>query len=177
MERISTLLAIAAVLGLAGCATPSTPYQAAGQGRHGYLEGQIDADTWRVRFSGNRATDRGVVEDYVLYRAAEITLEQGANGFVVVREDVEKDVSFYGNNYNPHYGVIYGHGRYLRRGNYGYGFGYGPSTLRPVNSYTDHLKIRMFRDQAPEGFGPTYDAQAILRFMGPKIVRPAPIDG
>ena len=179
MARFPILIALAAALGLAACATPPTPYQAGGEGRHGYFEDQIDPETWRVRFSGNRATDRAVVEDYVLYRAAEITLAQGADGFVVIRQEVEKDVGYYGTIHYPHSGIYFGHGRggYRSRSHFGYGFGYGTSSLRPVSSYTDHLRIRMFRDQAPEGLGASYDAEAIMRVMGPKIVRPVPIDG
>lgn len=173
MTRIATGLSLALAIALAACATPPTPYQPIGEARYGYAEEQIDAETWRVRFAGNTATDRAVVEDYVLYRAAEIATANGADGFVVLKEDVEKDVAYYGNTYQPFGAYHFGHGHH--HSGFGYGIGYG--TVRADNRYTDHLRIRLFKTVAPEGQGASYDARAILRVLGPKIVRPAPTDG
>ncbi len=170
---------LTAALALTACATPPTPYQPIGESRYGYAEEQIDAETWRVRFSGNAVTDRAVVVDYVFYRAAEIAAAEGTDGFIVLKEDIEPEVSYYGSPspypYYPHGTFFFGRGH--RHSHYGYGVGYGTGTLRADQRYTDHLRIRLFRELAPEDQGQAYDAQAILRTLGPKIVRPPPPGG
>lgn len=169
-----TTLAISVVAGLAltACALPPTPYQPLIEsGRYGYSEEQIDAETWRVLFAGNRATDRGQVEDYVLYRSAEIAASAKADGFVVLKEEIEKDVAYYGVTHYPYGGFYFGHRRHHRSH---IGVGIGTSNVTPQNSYTGHLRIRLFQQQAPEGLGPAYDARAVLKVLGPKIVRPEP---
>lgn len=171
-----TTLAILVVTGLAlaACALPPTPYQAVIEsGRYGYSEEQIDAETWRVRFAGNRATDRGRVEDYVLYRSAEIASTAKADGFVVLKDEIEKDVAYYGVTHYPYGGFFFGHGHGRRHRSH-IGIGVGTSNVTPRNSYTGHLRIRLFRQQAPEGLGPAYDARAVLKVLGPKIDRPEP---
>ncbi len=184
MMRFSAIIVrraalLAAALLLAACATPPTPYQPIGESRYGYAEEQIDAETWRVRFSGNAVTNRAVVVDYVFYRAAEITAAEGAGGFVVLKEDIEPEVSYYGSPspypYYPHGAFFFGRGHHHSR--YGYGVGYGTGTVRAERRYTDHLRIRLFREAAPEGEGQTYDAQKILETFAPRIVRPPPPEG
>ena len=172
MSRLPSVLILFAILAMAGCATPPTFYQPAGDGRYGFSEEQIDAETWRVRFAGNSATDRGRVEDYLLYRSAEIAAAAKADGFIVLKEDVEKDVTYYGTTHHSGYGYPYfwGHHGYHRHSHFGVGL--GTTNLRPVNSYTAYATIRLFKDLAPEGRGEAYDAAAILRVMAPKIVRP-----
>lgn len=172
MRGIRIAIFAAAGLALAACAVPPTPYQPLIEsGRYGYSEDQIDPETWRVRFAGNRATDRWRVEDYVLYRSAEIATAAKADGFVVLQEEVEKDISYYGAINYPYGGFYFGRA-YPYQSYVGYGV--ATSNLTPSNSYIGHLRIRLFQQKAPEGLGPAYDARAVLKVLGPKIVRPEP---
>ena len=182
MKRFLTLACAGmALLLLGACATPPTPYQPGPPlNTFGYSQDQIDANTWRVSFNGNSVTSRFTVEDYLLYRSAEIAVESGADGFVVLQDTVETNTSYRGTTsypYSPFYYGGFAYGGY-RRPYYGYGFGYGPgfgyTDLRPVNSYTAFAKIRLFKEFAPEGLGPAYDARAILQTIGRKIIRPQP---
>ena len=173
------MAALAASVMLAACAALPTPYQpAADPSSYGYSDEQIDAETWRVSFAGNSVTARGTVEDYLHYRATEITLAAGAEGFVVVKEDIEKDVTYHGAGYpfgghiSHGFGHGHGHGHYS-----GFGLSFGTGTLSPINSYTGYATIRVFRRTAPADSGTAYDAAAVLRVLGPKIVRPAPEAG
>src|SRR5688572_23728482 len=82
-------LMLAAVAGLlAACAT-ATPYQPATSGSYGFSEQQIEDDRVRISFRGNSVTDRETVETYLLYRAAEVTLQGGHDYFVVAQRDTE----------------------------------------------------------------------------------------
>lgn len=173
-HRTAVLFLLVGLLA-AGCAATPTYYQPALDGGYGFSEEQIDAETWRVRFAGNSVTDRGRVEDYLLYRSAEIAVAAQADGFVVLKEEVEKDVAYYGSTYYPgYYGGHYWFGRHHYHRHSHFGVGVGTTRLRPVKSYTAHATIRLFRERAPEGLGPSYDARAILRVMAPKITRPPP---
>lgn len=169
MDRIVKGLVSAALLAFAACAAPPTPYQEAlNDASYGYNSKQLDENTWRVSFRGNSSTDREVVEDYVLYRSAELTLEQGARGFVVLKDDVDKDTSYYGTGYP--YGGFGSYG-YRRRSSFrSLGFYYGGSS-RSYNRYTSLVTIRLYIDTAPEGLGPAYDAKDLVDTLGPRITR------
>ncbi|NIJ64024.1 CC0125/CC1285 family lipoprotein [Sphingomonas sp.] len=72
----------------------ATPYQpATGNGtavRNGYSDTQIESNRFRISFSGNSLTSRETVERYLLYRAAELTLQQGFDHFILSDRDTEK---------------------------------------------------------------------------------------
>jgi hypothetical protein len=61
------------------------PYQPKAD-RTGYSQQQLDAQTWRVQFSGNINTPRETVENYLLYRSAEIMLFGGYDKFVMLEK-------------------------------------------------------------------------------------------
>ncbi len=95
--------ALASALALASCATP-TPYQPAtgsGSYRTGYWDQQVENDRFRVTFAGNSLTSRETVERYLLYRAAELTLQNGFDHFVLVDRETETRTSTY---LNPRFG-------------------------------------------------------------------------
>ena len=78
---------------LAGCGT-ATPYQPATDGQ-GYAEQALERDRYRVTFVGNSLTSRETVENYLLYRAAEVTLEKGYDHFVIVEKDTERNTIYH----------------------------------------------------------------------------------
>ena len=67
-------------LALAGCATGYGADDITG----GYSEAQISPGVWTLRYAGNGYTTRETVQTFWLYRAAELTLEQGYDGFEIV---------------------------------------------------------------------------------------------
>lgn len=87
MPRRSLLLLLAATL--AACAT-ATPYQPMKDGV-GYGEQKLEDNRYRVWFAGNSKTPREAVEDYVLYRAAELALENGYDYFVLSDRSTEAE--------------------------------------------------------------------------------------
>ncbi len=104
---------------LAGCTT-ATPYQPLNATRvqGGYVNQQLDQTHWRVAFYGNSLTSRPQVENYLLYRAAELTLQQGFTCFTVVNQGTNRQTSVRVDPYGP--------GAYGPYGRYGYGGGYYP---------------------------------------------------
>ena len=112
---------VAAGLALAACAT-ATPYQPAGFNgqRGGYAEQRLENNRFRVSFSGNSLTSREQVEQSLLLRSAELTVESGYDWFSTVNRATDRDVRlqgipdpFYRDRYSPFWGPSW---RYYRRG-------------------------------------------------------------
>ncbi|WEK42740.1 MAG: hypothetical protein P0Y64_15400 [Candidatus Sphingomonas colombiensis] len=82
---------------VSGCATETTYRPATGKGfyRTGYSDRQIESNRWLVTFAGNTVTDRDTVERYLLYRAAELTLQNGYDYFVMVDRTTDRQAQTY----------------------------------------------------------------------------------
>ena len=79
---------------VAACQTP-TPYKAAvTQNDDGYSTQRIEANRFRISFKGNSLTTRQTVDTYMLYRAAEVTLQNAGDYFIVVNKDVDKSTGY-----------------------------------------------------------------------------------
>ena len=193
MSRKSVGLAVAAVLavGLAGCATP-TPYQPNLPGQAatgGYSEIRVEPDRWRVNFAGNSLTSRETVEGYLLYRSAELTLQQGYDWFTIVDRETNRDRRTYVEPdpfYRPWYGPSFGywrpHWRY-----YGAGFGWRSwdpfwgdpfwadrVDVRTVDRFEANAEIVMRRGPKPIDDPRAFDARAVIDSLKPRIQYPAP---
>ncbi|MEM6650539.1 MAG: hypothetical protein AAF603_09845, partial [Pseudomonadota bacterium] len=94
---------------LAACAT-STPYDAANDQGYGFSEQRIEDDRYRIVFKGNSLTRRETVENYLLYRAAEVTVKNGYDHFIVVEDDTERSTT-YTQTGNAGFFPYYGFGR------------------------------------------------------------------
>jgi hypothetical protein len=91
-NRIAMVLTLFA---LSGCVSP-TPYQPADAAhRNGYSDQRLADNRIRVSFSGNSATRREQVEDYLLLRAAETTREAGYAWFAFDTRDTEAKTTYY----------------------------------------------------------------------------------
>jgi hypothetical protein len=148
---------------LAACAGSPTPYQQARNG-YGYSEQQIEESRYRVSFAGNSATSRQTVEDYLLYRAAELTVQTGHDYFEVVDRNTVQEYSGYGGA--PEVGVGFGGGS---------GFGVGLSV--PVfggsggaGRYTADMDILVHDGEKPQDDPDAYDAFSVISRLQPKIL-------
>ena len=187
--------AIAVSLTLAGllsaCAT-ATPYQPNIPGQAtsgGYSEQRIEPNRFRVTFSGNSLTSRETVEGYLLFRAAELTVQQGFDWFSIADRNVERDRRTYIERdpfYSPWYGPGYGYWSPSWR-YYGGGFGWntwdpywgGPfwgdrMDVRTVDRYEASAEILTSRGAKPADDPRAFDARAVIENLGPRIVRPTP---
>jgi hypothetical protein len=159
----------------AACQTP-TPYQpATTPSGDGYSTQQLESNRFRVSFKGNSLTTRQTVDTYMLYRAAEVTLQNGADYFVIVNKDVDKNTAY--ENYGDDLAWGWGGGWGWRRGWGGPGFGGGYDYSRPINAYDAIADIVTFRGQRPANNPYAYNAREVMNAVGPTIVRIAPAPG
>ena len=147
---------------LAGCAQP-TPYQPATDG-YGYREQQLEDNRYRVTFAGNDLTAADTVQNYMLYRAAELTLDEGYDYFTVVDREVERSTVYWGTG-----DTRLGTGYFTRRGDYIGGIGFDTYSAQPIDRYTAYADVVMFEGEKPEGDVNAYDAQSVLRQLDPTI--------
>ena len=163
-------LSVVALLVLSACAT-ATPYQPAVDGR-GFTEQQIENNRFRVTFTGNSLTPRTTVEDYMLYRAAEVTLATGRDYFVVSDRNTDARTA-YQSDYPGGLGLGLGFGR-GHRFHHAYGFGgIGFGTSTPVTSYQTSIEVVMHDGSKPADDVQAYDARDVIQRLGPTIRRPA----
>ena len=164
--KSSLLILSAATLLLAGCAT-ATPYQAMQKGQ-GYSEQQLEANRFRVRFAGNRSTSRDTVQNYLLYRAAEVTLAQGHDYFVTVDQQTEKETRQY-----QTFSFGTGFGQW-----YSYPFGsVGVSNTQESTEFMAEASILTFAGEKPADNPNAFDARQIKANLEGLILRPQPKSG
>src|ERR1700710_750600 len=88
LRSLRAAVAPLAALSLLAACTTATPYQPldprGGMSAGGYSEQRLDENHYRVCFLGNEFTSRQRVENYLLYRAAEITVQAGYDSFTMV---------------------------------------------------------------------------------------------
>jgi hypothetical protein len=168
---------------LASCATP-TPYQplgTAGGASGGYSSQQIEANRYRVSFAGNSLTSRERVETYLLYRAAELTVERGFDGFTIVDRATDRNVEtrVYRDPFGP------GPYRWWRpswryRGSFGWRqwdpwfgdpFWADNIDISTVQSFEANAEIVMFRGTRP-GDSKSFNAREVIASLGPSIETP-----
>ena len=170
------MLMLAAVVGLmAACAT-ATPYQAAppGQSTYGFSEQQIENNRVRITFRGNTVTDRETVETYLLYRAAELTLQGGRDYFVVANRDTEEHSRL--QSTGPHYPSFWYDYRFFSP-RHGWSPWYDPfwsdySSYREVTRYEAVAEIAMFSGRKPADDPNAFDAREVQANLQGRIVRP-----
>ncbi len=172
------LVAAASAALLSACATP-TPYgPATANYAHapGYKDQRLEDNRYRLTFSGNDLTSRETVENYMLYRAAELTLDAGYDWFEIVKRDTDKktrvvddfdrDPFYYGMSWR-----FYGRSRWSTWGLWGDPFADMDRT--EYTRYEASAEILMHKGPKPEVVN-AYDARSVKGNLDSKIVRPAP---
>jgi hypothetical protein len=159
---------VAGVALVSACVSP-TPYQPAPTRGFGYSEVRLDHNKFRVTFRGNAQTSRETVEDYLLYRAAELTLQNGFTHFIVIGRETEAKTSY-----------RYWVDRYGGRGWFYHGFPHWyydpwpPRTydVQPITTYKASAEIILVKGAVEDGDVRAFDAQQVLVQVGPRVVRP-----
>ena len=135
---LRTCTVAATVLIAMGCATPYQPRGFSG----GYSDYRVSADVFSVSFRGSSSTREEVVEEFLLRRASELTLEHGFVYFVVLAEKDRTRTS---------------------------SVGYSAMKL-PIISPGSSIQIRCFRDRPPDPESPI-DAAEFLGFNFPEALK------
>jgi len=168
-------LVVGAAVLLASCAT-QTPYAPRdATTRYGYSETRIETNRFRVSFSGNSLTDQETVETYLLYHAAELTLQQDYDWFETVDRDTEARRHFIGDA-RPYRGFPASrfHYRYYHPG-YGWYPWYDPfwndATYREVSRYEAIAEIFLGRGEKPDRPS-VYDAREVEANLASQISYP-----
>ena len=174
---------------LTSCMT-ATPYQPDIAGQKisgGYSETRITENRYQLNFAGNTLTSRDRVEGYLLYRAAELTLEKGYDWFEINDRLTERDVRTYvapDPFYEPYYGSLYGywrpHWRYYRPSGgwywwhpeWGSPFWADRIDMRTVEKFEAHADIEMFNGPVPLNNQRAFDARQVINQLEPTIERP-----
>jgi hypothetical protein len=173
--------ALALSAGLSACVTP-TPYQPAVVGHPsagGYSETRIEPDRWRVTFAGNSMTSRDTVEAYLLFRAAEVTLQNGFDWF----EMVDRSTSQSGRTYvtptgpYPFWAPTWrwrGHGFGWRTWDpfWGDPFWADSVDVQTVLQFEASAEIMTHKGAKPEGDARAFDAHGVVANLQPRIVYP-----
>lgn len=192
LGRKAVVAALAAsTLMVAGCATETTYRPATGQGfnRTGYSDRQIEPGRFLVSFAGNSVTSRDTVERYLLFRAAELTLQNGYSYFLMANRDTDLQSRTYS---TPGIGGGWGYGgfggywgpswRYYGRG-FGwrswdpwFGGGFGPwgndFDIRTIDRYEANAEIVMRKGPIPRDNLRAFNARAVVDSIGPSVVLP-----
>ncbi|CAL4865979.1 hypothetical protein MMA231_00216 [Asticcacaulis sp. MM231] len=170
------LMAAIALTALSACSTP-TPYQpalstAAPSAQRGYSETRLEQDRYRLSFAGNDMTRRETVEDYLLFRASELTLDAGYDWFEIVNRntDEKRRIATYGDPFMDSFSWrYYSRNRWSRWG--AWGADWSTDTVE-YNRYEASAEILLHKGPKPEGNPKAYDARSIQSSLGPRIVRP-----
>lgn len=186
--RKGLVLALAGASLLAACSTATTYHPATGSGyaRTGFSDQQIEPDRFRVTFSGNSYTSRETVERYLLFRAAELTLQSGNDYFVMVDRDTDKQTRTYATpTFGPGFGGYPGFGYWGPSWRYrGHGFGWRTWSpfwgdpfwdrsvdITTVERYEASAEIVVGKGPKPNDVR-AFDARAVTERLGPTVKLP-----
>ena len=191
-KMLRSAVASALIASAAACTTAPTPYQPyrpeVSRGVHGgYSEQRVAPDRFTVKFHGNELTSRDRVEGYLLYRAAELTVQNGYDWFRIIDRHTEHDVQtyvrpdpFYRPWYGPDYGYWRPHWRYYQPG-MGWGvwhpelgdpFWANRMDVRTIENFEAEAEIVLGKGVPPANDAQAFDARRVMADLGPKIVLP-----
>lgn len=171
-QSLRHFLVAASALTLVACAT-ATPYQPASEpgGYDGFSQQMIENDRARITFGGNSLTKRETVENYLLYRSAEMAVERGFETFTLQDRNLEADKKVRvtpgvgaGFGYDPYFGYSF------YRPRYGWSRGYRYSRFAGFNRGRGFGR-RGFFDPFYDPFFDDYDVREITKYRATAEVK------
>jgi len=161
-------LAISLVALLVSCAAPAVYAPKAEGARTGYTDEQLGQNRFRVTYTGDSATPRETVEDYLLFRAAQVTQTAGAQWFVFDTRDTKAKTTYF----SDFDGFPYGPGFGWRR-DWLWWPGDPMAESRPITRYQAYAEIVILTPDQAHADPHALNAQDILTRLGPKVLPPA----
>jgi hypothetical protein len=164
-----------AALLLGACAAGAVYRPQSSEKDVGYWDQQITLTRYRVSFSGDSDTSRAQVEDYLLRRAAELTVKAGYSHFSFDRRTTEGSPVPYvpADSWHPDNGLAFSLGRRYKSKNKDY-FATGsfpaylsPSDATPVLRYTARSEVVMLTAEQAARTPGALSAREILAHLAP----------
>ena len=159
----NTAIAAVCVAVLAGCQTATPYHPSKGPGTAGYSDLQLTANRYRVTFTGNSATPRDTVENYLLLRSAEVTLKAGYRWLLFDTRDTKSQTTYHSDFAGwpgwPGYGWYWHSWPYEPLGS---------STTFPVTRYEAYAEIVLLTDDQAKSEARAVNAQEVLDHIGPQ---------
>jgi hypothetical protein len=171
------LLTGASLALLTACASTAVYQPREGRYGAGYTDEQLASNRYRITYTGTRSTPREIVEDYLLRRAAEVTLQAGYSHFMFDTRSTEARTNYY--SFSPRFGFGFGYPAYYWGGFYG-PFGYDPFRYDRIDSdtrYQAYAEIVLLRAPQAANEPRALDARDVLNRLdrmvdtGPPPVR------
>lgn len=157
--RLCAVIIMVLTGGLVSCATKYQPTGFKG----GYKDIKLQEDVYRVTSGGNAYTSTEKVQVYALYRAAELTLENGCDYFIIQNQDNDRT---YGSYSTPSTTNTTGsfHATSTGRSTFGSvntsSYSYGGNTYS-YSKDSSTLTIRVFKGKKPASNPNAYDAREL----------------
>lgn len=156
---------------VAACATEPPYFGPIGPGHStGYTDQQIDQKRFRVSYSGSSHTSRDTVENFLLLRAAQLTLQAGYPAFMFDTRDTKTKTS-----YLTSFAGWPGWGGYGFYGWSGPGWGdQGNAESTPITRYEAYAEIVLLTDPQAQKEPRGLNAQSVIDHLGPLAAPPLP---
>ena len=148
---------------LAACATPYGKYGLLG----GYTDSRIDANTFAISVDNNGFTSQQTTSMHALYRAAELTVENGFDYFVIASgasTPSSMAMAMPGSSTSSTTFNTFGSSATATTTTR-----YAPMTVIPVVFPNSALVIKSFKGQKPGDHPSAYDAREVMKYLGPQI--------
>lgn len=151
------------VLALSACATPYGKYGLLG----GYTDSRIDSNTFSISVDNNAYTNQQTTSMHALYRAAELTVENGFDYFVIV-SSVSNPTSMAMTMPSTSTSQT-SINTYGSTGTATTTTHYAPTTVVPLVFPNSTLVIKSFKGAKPADQANAYDAREVMKYLGPQI--------
>jgi len=155
--KTSGFIALAALLALTGCETQE-PFQPREGHSSGYTDQRLGSNRYRVTYTGNAATSRETIENFLLLRAAQVTLQSSYRWFVFDTRDTQAKTSY-------HTDFVGWPGFHDRFGWYWHDWDYADSY--PSTRYDAYAEIVMLTPEQAHGEARALDANDIVARLTP----------
>lgn len=164
MKRLAFGLIAVSALALSACASLAPYGPQTGPRGQGYVEQRIESNRFRVTYNG--VGGPGPVADRALFRAAQLTVDQGYDWFEVTQRWIDGRPDSAG-GVRPSLSVGASSGRYGGWSTSGVGVGLGLdlSGPRPTSTTLEIVMGRGARPSRPEA----YDARAVQDAIRPRL--------
>jgi hypothetical protein len=166
-KAYAALLVLSLAGGLSACTGPAPYGPKLEGGTTGYTDERLGQNRFRVTYAGTAATPRTTVEDYLLYRAAQVTLAAGYAGFEFDTRDTKARTTYYSSfdEFPEWPGFHHGFGWYW----HSWPYDDLDVQTRPVTRYEAYAEIVMLNPDQTKSEPRALDAHDVIAHLGPKV--------